>query len=229
MTPAQRRAGAWLAAVRRSAGLTQAAAARRAGITSRAWQAVEAGHRTTPLTLVRIVDVLDLDDTAMRHLDRLHRPPYAAPAPLEPAHLSLLVAGLTVPAWVVDPAWTVLSASPIAAPTVHNLALWAIQIRTLWDDWPTVAGQLVARTRSVTSWYADPGQTVRDVVAALCAASSAATAVWSAGRVDDTPHHEVVGLAGTAITVQWAWLGGDPSARLVMITDIDGRSPVLSS
>ncbi|GAA0383581.1 MULTISPECIES: helix-turn-helix domain-containing protein [Micromonospora] len=227
MTPAQP-AGAWLAAVRRSVGLTQAAAACQAGITSRAWQAIEAGNRSSPRTLARVAEVLDLDAAARRHLDRLNRPPYAAPAPPDPAHLSQLVAGLAVPAWVVDPAWEVLAASP-AAPTVPNIACWAIQANSLWDDWPAVAGQLVARTRSVASWYAVPGQAVHDVVAALCAASGAATAAWSAGRVDDAPHHELVGLAGTAITLQWAWLGTDPSARLVMVTDVDGRLPLLSS
>ncbi|MBX7266992.1 helix-turn-helix transcriptional regulator [Micromonospora sp. Llam7] len=137
---AARPAGAWLAAVRRSAGLTQAAAARRAGFTSRAWQSIEAGHRAAPHTLARLAEVLALDAAAVRHLDRLNRPPYAAPVPPDPVHLSLLVAGLAVPAWVVDPAWTVLSASPVAAPTVHNVARWAIQIRGLWDDWPTIAG-----------------------------------------------------------------------------------------
>ncbi|MFV2100682.1 hypothetical protein [Micromonospora sp. LOL_024] len=113
--------------------------------------------------------------------------------------------------------------------TDTDLACWAIQIGGLWDDRQAVSSQLVTRTRSVASWYAVPGQAVHDVVMALCAASSAATASWSAGRVEDTPHHEVVGLAGTAITMQWAWLGADPSARLVMITAIDGRPPTLSS
>ncbi|QKW17577.1 helix-turn-helix domain-containing protein [Verrucosispora sp. NA02020] len=220
--------GVWLAAVRRGAGLTQTVAARRAGITSRAWQAIEAGRQASPRTLARVAEVLDLDAAAVRHLDRLSRPPYAAPAPPDPAQLSQMVTGLAVPAWVVDPAWNVLSASS-AAPTVHNLASWAIQISSLWDDWPTIAGQAVARSRAVASWYAAPGQAVLDIVAALCAASDAAAAAWSAGRVEDTPHHEVVRLAGSAITMQWAWLGADPSARLVMITDIDGRPPVLSS
>ncbi|MEU2612609.1 helix-turn-helix domain-containing protein [Micromonospora sp. NPDC007271] len=216
-------AGTWLATVRRAAGLTQVDTAWRAGITVRAYQAIEAGRRPTPKTMHAIATTLGLDPAGRRHLDRLMHPPRTAPAPPPADHLHQLLAHISAPAWAVDPAWTVLAASPSAPATPANLALWAIDAAAKFDDWPRVSAELVARTRSTLSWYETAGESVQSVVTAIREASPAADLAWSAGRVADVPHREVLAFAGRSLTLHWASVGDDPSARLVVITGRNAR------
>ncbi|MEU3457928.1 helix-turn-helix domain-containing protein [Micromonospora sp. NPDC006766] len=216
-------AGAWLARVRRAAGLTQTDTAWRAGITVRAYQAIEAGRHPTPKTLQAIATALGLDLACRRHLDRLIHPPRTAPAPPPTEHLRQLLAHINAPAWVVDPAWTVLAASRSAPVMPANLALWAIDAAAKFDDWHRVSADLVARTRSTLSWYETPGEPVPAVIAAVRAASHAAELAWSAGHVADVPHREVLAFEGRPLTLHWATLGNDPSARLVVVTGADPR------
>ncbi|MEV0732392.1 hypothetical protein [Polymorphospora sp. NPDC050346] len=188
----------------------------------RALQAVEAGRVAWPVTMAAIGTALDLDTAGRRHLARLTDPPRQAPVPADPDHLARMVAAIAVPAWVVDPAWNVLATSAASRRGPRpgtNLVVWATSARRAWDDWPHVASQLMARSRAVSSWYAEPVPGLSTVVADLARASRDAAEAWSAGRVADTPHQEVVGYRRRQLTLLWAQFGDDPATRLVMVTD----------
>jgi len=223
--PGRSPAGDWVATVRRAQALTQAGAARRGRITERAWQKVEAGHPISPRIAAAITAALELDQAGAAHLHRLIRPPHPRPAPPARDRLAPVAAAIGAPAWIIDPAWTVLAASPAAGTPPRNLARWAVAASG-WQDRPRIAAQLVARTRALTSWFTETPK-VHRMIAALSQSSPAAATAWAEGLVADTPPSEDIRYAGYLLRLDWAWLGSDPSTRLMMITAVDGEAPRL--